>query len=174
MQVIKFVHVLRWIENIERDIEELHSMENNLQDDREYSEKVRIALELEINTLLNEKVKLMELKIENPPEKILQMIYPEEHTSVVKTRQKEKFPLEEMEKDYIYDFLYGKKDSGNGNEKSAESEREISVSEKKRDDQNFLRPAGRESVTRTGFRREEIQSTPKSRDQIIKELPMID
>lgn len=166
MQVIKFVHVLRRIESIERDIEELHSLENNLPDEREYAEKVRIAIELEINNLLNEKIKLMELKIENPPEKITEMVYPQEKAKEEKNRSKEKFPLEEMEKDYIFDFLYGSK---------KEEVKSIETRSSKTED--FL-PAPRREIqsneSSSAPAQESSYRTGKTRDQIIKELRMID
>lgn len=174
MQVIKFVHVLRRIENIERDIEELHSLENNLPEEREYSEKVRIAVELEINNLLNEKIKLMELKIENPPEKIIDMVYPKEKSKEEKKKQNEKFPLEEMEKEYIFDFLYGsKKNEATGrSEKSSQSDEFLlAPSHSKKDGREDLLP---EKSIHVQSQKNQDYSVKKTRDQIIKELPMID
>ena len=67
IMAVKFVHVLKRIEEINRDISELQEMMSNLQSNRQYRDSVKIALEAQVNTLLGERVKLMELKIENPP-----------------------------------------------------------------------------------------------------------
>ncbi len=68
MAVVKFVHILKRMEAIERDIAELRNLESGLQNDRAYTHALLNAIEGQINTLLNERVKLMDLKIENPPE----------------------------------------------------------------------------------------------------------
>ena len=62
------VHALKRLEIIDRDINELRSIEKELSDNRTYSNAIKISLELQINNLLNERVKLMELKIDNPPD----------------------------------------------------------------------------------------------------------
>ena len=64
----KLVHVLKKIEYIDRDIKELHEIINSLSNQRSYSHSLLISIELQINNLLNERVKLMELEIKNPPE----------------------------------------------------------------------------------------------------------
>lgn len=68
MAAVKFVHVLKRMETIERDIAELHALEESLQRDRTYAHSMINAIEKQVNTLLDERVKLMDLKIENPPE----------------------------------------------------------------------------------------------------------
>ncbi|MCS6984979.1 MAG: hypothetical protein NZM25_07655 [Leptospiraceae bacterium] len=66
MATVKFVHVLKRIEYLDQCIQELKELMATLRRDRPYYESVKIALEQAINNLLNERVKLMELKIENP------------------------------------------------------------------------------------------------------------
>ena len=73
MSSIKFVHVIKHLEIIDRDISELRHFEEILANDRTYSDNIRISLELQINSLLNERVKLMELTIENPPPSLQKM-----------------------------------------------------------------------------------------------------
>ena len=70
MSPIKIIHALKRLEAIDRDIEELRTIEKELSDDRSYTNAIKISLELQINNLLNEKVKLMELRISNPPDNL--------------------------------------------------------------------------------------------------------
>ncbi len=67
MSSIKLVHIIKHLELIDRDVNELRKLEEVLINNRAYSDTIRISLELQINNLLNERIKLMELKIENPP-----------------------------------------------------------------------------------------------------------
>jgi hypothetical protein len=59
---------MKRIETLERDISEIHSLQQEIKVDREYSNPVKISLEQQVNNLLNEKTKLMEVRIENAPE----------------------------------------------------------------------------------------------------------
>jgi len=68
MSAVKFVHVLKRIETLERDIGEIHSLQGELDDSRSYSTPIKISLEQQVNNLLNEKTKLMEVRIDNPPD----------------------------------------------------------------------------------------------------------
>ncbi|RME92793.1 MAG: adenosine deaminase, partial [Candidatus Hydrogenedentota bacterium] len=58
MSPVKFVHVLKRLEVLDRDIAELRAIEDMLKQNRTYSEAMKIAVELQINHLLNERVKL--------------------------------------------------------------------------------------------------------------------
>lgn len=71
MSTVKFVHVLKRMEAIDRDIHELSEITEQMQPGRQYTYGMKIAAEREINNLLNERVKLMELQIANPPENLV-------------------------------------------------------------------------------------------------------
>ncbi len=66
MATIKFIHVLKRIEFLDANIRELRALESQLDPSRPYYDSMKIAIEQQVNNLLNERVKLMELKIENP------------------------------------------------------------------------------------------------------------
>lgn len=68
MKPIKVIHILKRLESIDRDLIELRELKYKISRDRLYYSDLVIAFELQINKLLNERVKLMELKIDNPPE----------------------------------------------------------------------------------------------------------
>ena len=64
----KFVHVLSRIQEIDRDIQELKSLKSQLNKERDYCYPVIISIELQMNNLVNERVKLMESPMgETPP-----------------------------------------------------------------------------------------------------------
>ncbi len=71
---MKIVHVLKRIETIDEDIRELRKMEKGLNRDKAFSKDIYISIEKQINILVNEKVKLMELKVENPPVSLVEQI----------------------------------------------------------------------------------------------------
>lgn len=66
MAAVKFVHVLKRIEFLDNCIRELKELMATLNPHRPYYDGIKIAIEAQINQLLNERIKLMELKIENP------------------------------------------------------------------------------------------------------------
>ncbi|MDH4201034.1 MAG: hypothetical protein OEV66_11750 [Spirochaetia bacterium] len=71
MAVLKFVHVMKRIETLQRDISEIHALAHEINPDRDYSIPVKISLEQQVNQLLNEKTKLMEVRIDNVSESML-------------------------------------------------------------------------------------------------------
>ena len=68
MASAKVIHLIKRVEQIENEIQELHQIASGVSSDRSYRNALKIAAEQQINNLIGEKVKLMELKIENPPE----------------------------------------------------------------------------------------------------------
>jgi hypothetical protein len=68
MVPVKVIHLIKRVEQIDREISELHHMVDDIDTTRSYRNSLKIAAEQQINNLVGEKVKLMELKIENPPE----------------------------------------------------------------------------------------------------------
>ena len=68
MSSVKFVHVLKRIEALDRDINEIHALQSGINNDRSYATPLKISLEQQVNNLLNERTKLMEVRIQNAPE----------------------------------------------------------------------------------------------------------
>ena len=69
-KVVKIIHVIKRLEALDRDLMELRDMKNRLSNDRAYFPDMSIAFDRQINKLLNERIKLMELKILDPPENL--------------------------------------------------------------------------------------------------------
>ena len=66
--VMKVIHILKRIELIEEDISDLRKMEKSLARNKSFTTPIYMSIEKQINILLGEKIKLLDLKIENPPE----------------------------------------------------------------------------------------------------------
>jgi hypothetical protein len=66
---MKVIHVLKKIEQIDEDIKELRKMEKALQRNKSFTTPIYMTIENQINMMLGDRIKLLELKIDNPPEK---------------------------------------------------------------------------------------------------------
>lgn len=75
MQPVKVIHLIKRVEQIDREITELHGLVDGIDSSRSYRNTMKIAAEQQINNLVGEKVKLMELKIENPPEFLTKAVH---------------------------------------------------------------------------------------------------
>ncbi|TGN20355.1 adenosine deaminase [Leptospira idonii] len=64
---VQFSEILDRISVIDRDISELNRLKGRLPADRPYSPSLQLTFDKQINTLLNERVALMELPVVNPP-----------------------------------------------------------------------------------------------------------
>ena len=64
---MKVVHVLKKIEQIDEDIRELRKLEKTLSRNKSFSTPIYMSIEKQINIMLGDKIKLMELRIDNPP-----------------------------------------------------------------------------------------------------------
>jgi len=64
---MKVIHVLKRIEMIDQDIRELRKLEKSLQRNKSFTQPIFITIEKQINILLGERIKLLELTIANPP-----------------------------------------------------------------------------------------------------------
>ncbi|MDH5721140.1 MAG: hypothetical protein OEZ13_11095 [Spirochaetia bacterium] len=105
MSPVKFVHVLKRLEVLDRDIEELRRIEASLEKGRTYSASLNISLELQINHLLNERVKLMELRIENPPEHLIPSMKEIEEPSRKLAEIRSSFTFADLEQDYLDNLM---------------------------------------------------------------------
>lgn len=65
---MKIIHVLKKIDEIDNDIKELRKLEKTLQRDRSFSTPIYMSIEKQVNILLGERIKLLELRIANPPD----------------------------------------------------------------------------------------------------------
>lgn len=68
---MKVVHVLKKIESIDNDIKDLRKMEKALQKNKSFTTPIYLSIEKQINILLGDRIKCLELKIENPPESLV-------------------------------------------------------------------------------------------------------
>lgn len=96
MSSVKFVHVLKRIEALDRDISEIHSLQAGINNDRNYATPLKISLEQQVNSLLNERTKLMEVRIENAPEHL----DPTKRTLSQDTEKGPHYSFESLERDY--------------------------------------------------------------------------
>ena len=64
---VQFSEILKRVSVIDRDIAELNRLKGRLPADRPYSPSLQLTFDKQINTLLNERVSLMELPVLNPP-----------------------------------------------------------------------------------------------------------
>lgn len=95
---MKVAHVVKRIEMIDDDIKQLRKLETQIKKGKTYSDPIKISIEKQINILLAERIKFLDLKIANPPDF---MDYEEEETprqeaalepekaSKIKTRKKQ-------------------------------------------------------------------------------------
>jgi hypothetical protein len=97
---MKVIHVLKKIEQLDEDIKELRKMEKSLQRNKSFSTPIYMTIEKQINILLGDRIKLLEMKIDNPPEYLAKEFDGEKNGDIVKTlrKQDKKTPLKKPEK----------------------------------------------------------------------------
>ncbi|MCL1865278.1 MAG: hypothetical protein FWF73_05645 [Spirochaetes bacterium] len=64
---MKVVHVIKRIETIDNDIKELKKLEKSITRDKSFTTPIFMTIEKQINILLGERIKLLDLQILNPP-----------------------------------------------------------------------------------------------------------
>jgi hypothetical protein len=89
---MKVIHILKRIELIEEDISDLRKMEKSLARNKSFTTPIYMSIEKQINILLGEKIKLLDLKIENPPEAMLRELGEEEPVATPVKKKAEKAP----------------------------------------------------------------------------------
>jgi hypothetical protein len=82
---MKVIHIIKKIENIDEDIKELRKLEKSLAKDKSFSTPIYISIEKQINILLGDRIKLLELTISNPPPNLVKDI---EGTEPIETVEK--------------------------------------------------------------------------------------
>lgn len=65
---MKVVHIIKKIETIDMDIKELRKLEKSLEKNKSFSQPIFMTIEKQVNILLAERIKCLELEIKNPPE----------------------------------------------------------------------------------------------------------
>lgn len=86
MLPVKVIHLVKRVEQIDREIAELHHLVDGIDSGRSYRNTMKIAAEQQINNLVGEKVKLMELKIENPPDFLTKHVFETEEKKIPQPR----------------------------------------------------------------------------------------
>lgn len=83
---MKVIHIIKKIETIDEDIKELRKLEKSLQKDKSFSTPIYISIEKQINILLGDRIKLLELKIANPPADLVKDIEGTEAVEVIEKK----------------------------------------------------------------------------------------
>jgi hypothetical protein len=65
---MKVIHIIKKIEDIDVDVRELKKLEKSVKKNKSFTTPIYMSIEKQINILLGERIKMLELKIENPPE----------------------------------------------------------------------------------------------------------
>lgn len=72
---LTFEKVYKKIKNLELEIKELQNLKNKIPENKEYSIELHLAFDKAINDLINQKLELEQLEIENPSKELLQNIF---------------------------------------------------------------------------------------------------
>lgn len=96
---MKVIHVIKKIEEIDQDVRELKKLEKSVKKNKSFTTPIYMSIEKQINLLLGDRIKMLELKIENPPEsmrteidtteKLQKPIMPDKPEKEMETRKKE-------------------------------------------------------------------------------------
>lgn len=65
---MKVIHVIKKIEDIDNDIRELKKLEKTIKKNKSFTTPIFMSIEKQINILLGDRIKMLSLDIENPPE----------------------------------------------------------------------------------------------------------
>jgi hypothetical protein len=78
---MRVIHILKKIETIDNDIKELRKLEKTLTREKSFTTPIYMTIEKQINIMLDERIKLLNQKIENPPQNLVAEIKGEEKES---------------------------------------------------------------------------------------------
>ena len=95
---MKVIHVLKRIETVDQDIRELKKLEKSLEKNKSFAGPIFMTIEKQINILLGERIKLLELEIKNPPESLKKEIEGEDTDDISPIAQSESKPKKKTEK----------------------------------------------------------------------------
>ena len=175
MSAVKFVHILKRIENLERDINEIQALQSEINGNRSYSTPVKISLEQQVNSLLNEKVKLMEVRIENPPEHL----DPTKKTAASERENKKIVTTFEALEQSYYETLAEKRNSNISYENKEETfdsilEERVSVDSTPAVEKKSLPSLAQKSLVKGESKNDDEQSFLKKRTELLKDLPPLE
>ncbi|MDY6970523.1 MAG: hypothetical protein SVR08_17995 [Spirochaetota bacterium] len=71
---MKVIHIIKRIETLDYDIRDLRKLEKSIKRNKSFSTPIYMSIEKQINILLGERIRLLELTIENPPENLVEEI----------------------------------------------------------------------------------------------------
>lgn len=71
---MKVIHILKRMETVDSDIKELRKMEKALTKNKSFTTPIYMSIEKQINILLGERIKLIELQIKDPPKELVELI----------------------------------------------------------------------------------------------------
>jgi hypothetical protein len=71
---MKVIHVIKRIEDIDNDIRELKKLERSVKKNKSFTTPIFMSIEKQINLLLGDRIKMLDLRIENPPEALKKQI----------------------------------------------------------------------------------------------------
>lgn len=172
MSPVKFVHVMKRIESLERDISEIHSLQQDIKTDREYSIPVKISLEQQINTLLNEKVKLMEVRIENAPD----YFSSEKNATTVSALSSTKIvsSFDALERLYYENLRHKRSNYNYENSINLETLKKESIEPEKLDTKGLPSLAEKSLIKPAAGLSEDEKSFIKRREDLLKNLPPLE
>ena len=168
MSPVKLIHVMKRLEILDRDIKELQDLEESLTDNRTYSDALRISVELQINNLLNERIKLMELRIDNASEHLIPFSKELEEPKTKLAKNKSKFNLKDFEEDYLDRHLKKNMEDGSQNLKQAEIDlliKQAKDGSRPRPKDRYINMKGSEEI---------LPKKNKSTEEILKSLPQLE
>ena len=71
---MKVIHILKRMETVDSDIKDLRKMEKALTKNKSFTTPIYMSIEKQINILLGERIKLLELQIKDPPKELVELI----------------------------------------------------------------------------------------------------
>ncbi len=71
---MKVIHILKRMETVDHDIKDLRKMEKSLSRNKSFTTPIYMSIEKQINILLGERIKLLELQIKDPPAELVELI----------------------------------------------------------------------------------------------------
>ncbi len=101
---ITFEQIYKKIKNIDKEIQELQNLKKRIPQNKPYSLDLHLSFDKIINDLINQKLELEQLEIENPPQDLIQNVLTVDLATASAIRAIPKSEIEEEDK-VILDFL---------------------------------------------------------------------
>jgi len=175
MAPVKFVHVMKRIETLQRDISEIHALQQDIHVDREYSVPLRISLEQQVNNLLNEKTKLMEVRIENAPEYFTKEKKIHQKTAI--SDSKAAMSFDHLEREYFENLRYKRSNYINENSVNIEkmTDQRVEGEKKGKLETKGIPSLAEKSLIKSGSNlNDDEKAFIKRREDLLKNLPPLE